>query len=141
MDWITFKGQLDRKHFIIRVLTICFVLIALFYFSSNIIQSYMGIKKYLIFKSFVEFSMVLLCLPSIVKRLRDIKWPIYFCGLFVLTNILDLRNIVLIGASLSPIQTYILIGLDLITLIILLFLIFKKGQLNYNELPHYDAPS
>jgi uncharacterized membrane protein YhaH (DUF805 family) len=133
MDWITFKGKLNRKHFIIRVLTICLILIALLYLSSNVIQSYIGIKNYLILKSFIEFTMILLCLPSIVKRLRDIKWPIYFCGLFVLSNIVNLRNFVLIGSSLSPIQTYILISLELITLLILLCLIFKKGQLNYNE--------
>ncbi len=133
MDWITFKGQLERKNFVIRVLSISLISIMALYFSSHAIQGYIGIKNYLFLKSFVEISIILLCLPSIVKRLRDIKWPIYLSVLFVLMNIFNVRNFLLVGISVSPIQFYILTGLDLICLFILLCLIFKKGQLNHNE--------
>ncbi len=128
MDWISLKGQIGRKDFVIRLLIIWLIFAALIYIGYSTIGNRVEVKTLLVFKSIAEFLMILLCLPSIIKRLRSINWSSYFAGFFVLAGLFDLRNLILLGMSISSIQAYILIAFHFIVLVILLILVFKKGK-------------
>ena len=134
MDWFLFQGVIKRKTFVVRLLVIWLVSISVFYLASNMIQQGLGIKAYFISKSIAELLIILLCLPSLVKRLRDIGWSIHVAGLFVLAGIFSVRNYSLFGLYVADNQfisiTALLPGLaiNLASLLVLLVLIFKRGS-------------
>ncbi len=131
MEWFTFKGKLTRKIFIIRVVSIWIPFATLHYFIRTNEYQMINIETRLITYSIVDLLIVLFCLPSIVKRLRSINWSVYLSSMFVLITILDFRNILLIGISLSEIQTYFILGLAVTCLILFIFLIFKRELIAY----------
>ncbi len=128
MDWISLKGQIGRKDFVIRLLIIWLIFAALIYIGYSTIGNRVEVKTLLVFRSIAEFFMMLLCLPSIIKRLRSINWSIYLAGLFAIAGLFDLRNLILLGMSISKIETYILITFNFLVLVIFLILVFKKGK-------------
>lgn len=132
MNIFTINGELNRINFFIRILLIWSAFAVLFYLSSGALEQMLGVKGYLILKSIVEIIIVLLCIPSIIRRLRDINWPVSLSTLFILIGILSIRNFLLFGININPTLFYLISTLDIIAFILLLILIFKKGD-NRNE--------
>jgi len=97
MDWFIPRGKIGRKDFAIRVLAIMVISGGIFLLVSDLILRSFGSLGYLTFKSFVGLLIIALSLPTIIKRLRDINWPIQVATVFVFAGIFDIRNLVLVN--------------------------------------------
>jgi uncharacterized membrane protein YhaH (DUF805 family) len=137
MDWFSFNGQIGRKVFIVRILVVCVTLGLLFYVASDLIYEAMITKGYFILKSTIESLMVVLCIPSVVKRLRDINWTTQVAWLFAIAGIFSVRNITLVAIYVLDdkfIPATVMVPIFVIyaaAIAILLVLIFKPGKLQY----------
>ncbi len=134
MDWLSFNGTIGRKDFIVRVLLIWISIGLAFYLASDIIYGVAKTKGYFITKSTVESIMVFLCIPSVVKRLRDIDWTTQVAWLFVITGIFSVRNIMLFSVYIAEdkfISATVMVPIFVIyaaAIAIFLVLIFKPGK-------------
>ncbi len=139
LDWFSYKGVIGRKTFVIRILAIWIVCASIFYLVSDVIELGLGIETYLFSKSIVEFLIIVLCTPTITKRLNDINWSLYLLGIFVLAGVLSIRNYILFGlyadkdSFISVITLLPGIAIGIAAIFLMLVLMFKKGCLGYEE--------
>mgnify|MGYP000494596044 CR=1 FL=1 len=128
MELKIFKGVLNRKEFIIRMVLFWTISLALFYVLHLSLRDYFEIRTFLITKSIIAVGLVLIITPVIVKRLRDIEWPIWLSIIFFLSTAINLKNLILADISIPLTSMTGLMLLDLASLIVFLFLLFKKGS-------------
>jgi uncharacterized membrane protein YhaH (DUF805 family) len=133
MDWLSFKGKINRKQFVFRVLSIWIFFAAIFYLFRPVLLEHLDVKSLLVFKSVTEIVIILLCVPSIVKRLREIKWPVILSLLFIVSTTLNIRTLILLGVQETPFIFYSSICLGVASIVVLLFLVFKRGISNSHE--------
>jgi uncharacterized membrane protein YhaH (DUF805 family) len=78
--------------------------------------------------SVVDFIYTILCLPLFVMRLRNLQWPIVLSLFFVLGSILQIKNFVLVGISLSQTLMILIWVLNVLCLLLFSVLLLKKGK-------------
>jgi uncharacterized membrane protein YhaH (DUF805 family) len=136
MGWFSFNGKIGRKDFIIRLIAICVSIAGVFYLAADTIANTIGLKGYIIVKSAIASLMVILCIPSITKRLRDIDWTIQLAWLYFAAAIFSVQNIVLfslhvLGETFISATTMVpFFVINIAAFAVLLVLIFKRGVLS-----------
>jgi uncharacterized membrane protein YhaH (DUF805 family) len=107
-----------------------------FYLAANPIANAIGLKGYVIVKSAIASLMVILCIPSITKRLRDIDWTTQLAWLYFVAAIFSVQNIVLfslhiLGETFISATTMVpFFVINIAAFAVLLVLIFKRGVLS-----------
>ena len=127
MDWLSFKGTIVRTQFLIRMVTILSLSYLILYFAYSFIPVSTDKIIYLTTKSAIDLFITLICLPTIVKRLRSINWSVNLAGIFFVICIFNVRNVLLVASNVSPMQFYLISSIEVVSLIILLCLLFKKS--------------
>jgi uncharacterized membrane protein YhaH (DUF805 family) len=133
MDWFSFDGQIGRKLFIIRLIAICVSIAGAFYLVGDLIANTIGLKGYVIAKAVVATLMVILCIPTITKRLRDIDWTTQLAWLYFAAAIFSVQNIILFSLHVLG-ETFIsattmapFFVINIAAFAVLLVLVFKRG--------------
>lgn len=133
MNWFSLNGTIGRWEFVRRLLVICASLALVFYWASDAIESAVGLKGYVLLKSASGSLMVVLCIPSIMKRLRDINWTAQLAWLYLAAGLLSVQNIILFSSlvlevrfiSATTMTPFLVINIA--ALAVLLVLVFKRG--------------
>jgi uncharacterized membrane protein YhaH (DUF805 family) len=134
MDWLSFRGCINRKKFAFRIVTIWVIFVIPFYVFENTLTENLDIKSFMILKLIIELIIVFVCIPSIIRRLREIEWPVFLSLLFLLSTVLSIRTLLLLGIQETAFIFYSSIFFGIISLIIFPFLLFKKGSANCREI-------
>ena len=96
MEIFNYSGTLNRKGYFIALLTFSILYISIHYLFNYIIPpSELGIIKYGIIKNIMAISYLILLMPFIIKRSRDIRISLYWSILFWLALPLTNMNILL----------------------------------------------
>ena len=133
MNWFSLNGKIGRKDFVIRLIVIWVSIVLAFYLASDAIANSIGLKSYFILKSAVVSLIVILCIPSITKRLRDINWTTQLAWLYLTAGIFSVQNIILfsmhvLGDSFISATTLVpFFVINIAAFVVLLVLIFKRG--------------
>jgi len=93
------------------------------YFSESI-----DIKVFLLLRSFVGLIMVLLFLPTAVRRLHSLRFNRHISLLLFLPPVFNFRNFASLGIDLSAQLTYILLGLSVIGCVVYLALLLLPSR-------------
>ena len=143
MNWFSLGGRIGRRDFALRLLVICVSLALGFYLFSDTIESAIGLKGYVLLKSAFASLMVILCIPSITKRLRDINWTTQLAWLYLAAGLFSVQNIILFSLHIlgvkfisATVMTPFFV-INVAALAVLLVLIFKRGVLSGE---HRNAP-
>ena len=143
MNWFSLSGTIGRRDFALRLLVICVSLALGFYLASDAIESGIGLKGYVLLKSAFASLMVILCIPSITKRLRDINWTTQLAWLYLAAGLFSVQNIILFSLHVlgvkfisATVMTPFFV-INVAAFAVLLVLIFKRGVLSGE---HSNAP-
>lgn len=139
MSVFSSRGKINRRDFAIWILLVWLVVSIIYYFVGSLLSPEGGAGGYLVLKSVIEITAIIVCLPLVIKRLRDIGWPIKLAVVFVFAGVFSLRNYALAALYLTSDNfisaSAMLPGLvfNVVALIVLLFLFFKPGAIYSNH--------
>ncbi len=135
-DFYTIRGRLSRVDFILGIAVSGTIPVILHFVFANIVLKLGNEVFYFVFKSFLHILTLTLATPFYVKRFHDLNTPGYWvliywvCLPFTIEFALLLE--ILSGIRIDPFnEVIVLIGF--IGLLVLLLLIFKKGNPDENE--------
>lgn len=134
MHWFKLSGKLGRKDFLVRVIVIAISFWLLFFLSSPLLLTAFDAHGYFIIRAAFSTLAVIVCLPLIAQRLRNISWTIQLVWLFAAAAVLSLPNVTLFALYaldehfISAVLVVPILVINAAAFGLFLVLLFKRGS-------------